>query len=175
VLGRGLRLPEAIALFAAVGLAVTTKATSYALLPAALLVLAVGLARLQGREAANRARSGSDRTPRFPDPGWCLARDRARARPAGGQQGRDRAGQAESDAHELQRTRAGQLHLAVLPSAPFLPEAIRRDAGPAGLEHLAEGRVGALRLARGEVPADRLRRARDLHGRGLCGSSDRGR
>jgi 4-amino-4-deoxy-L-arabinose transferase-like glycosyltransferase len=48
ILKRGLRLPDAVALFAVVGLAVVTKATSYALLPAALCVLAVGTARLQG-------------------------------------------------------------------------------------------------------------------------------
>jgi 4-amino-4-deoxy-L-arabinose transferase-like glycosyltransferase len=50
ILKRGLRLPEAIGLFAVVGLAVVTKATSYAMLPAALLVLAVGLARMQAAQ-----------------------------------------------------------------------------------------------------------------------------
>jgi 4-amino-4-deoxy-L-arabinose transferase-like glycosyltransferase len=47
ILKRGLRLPDAVALFVVVGLAVVTKATSYALLPAVLLALAVGIARLQ--------------------------------------------------------------------------------------------------------------------------------
>lgn len=54
ILKRGLRPVEAVALFAVVGLAVATKATSYALLPAALLVLAVGVVRLR-RAGAPRA------------------------------------------------------------------------------------------------------------------------
>jgi hypothetical protein len=49
ILKRGLRWPEAVALLLVVGLGVITKATSYALLPAALLVLTVGAVRL-GRE-----------------------------------------------------------------------------------------------------------------------------
>jgi 4-amino-4-deoxy-L-arabinose transferase-like glycosyltransferase len=49
ILKRGLRGPEAVALLLVVGLGVVTKATSYALLPAALLVLVVGAVRL-GRE-----------------------------------------------------------------------------------------------------------------------------
>ena len=53
ILLRGLRTVDAIALFAVVGLGIVTKATSYALVPAALLVLAVGYVRLRrasGRE-----------------------------------------------------------------------------------------------------------------------------
>jgi len=46
IIKRGLRAPDAVALLLVVGLGVVTKATSYALLPAALLVLAVGVARL---------------------------------------------------------------------------------------------------------------------------------
>jgi 4-amino-4-deoxy-L-arabinose transferase-like glycosyltransferase len=49
ILKRGLGAPEAVALMLVVGLGVVTKATSYALLPAALLVLTVGAVRL-GRE-----------------------------------------------------------------------------------------------------------------------------
>ena len=49
ILKRGLTLADAAGLFAVVGLAVTTKATSYALVPAALLVLAIGLWRLRRR------------------------------------------------------------------------------------------------------------------------------
>ncbi len=47
ILKRGLRLAEGVALFAVVGLAVVTKGTGYALVPAALVVLAVGYARLR--------------------------------------------------------------------------------------------------------------------------------
>jgi 4-amino-4-deoxy-L-arabinose transferase-like glycosyltransferase len=49
ILKRGLTARDAVALFAIVGIAIVTKATSYALLPAALLVLAVGAARLRAR------------------------------------------------------------------------------------------------------------------------------
>jgi 4-amino-4-deoxy-L-arabinose transferase-like glycosyltransferase len=52
---RGLRPVEAIALFAVTGLAVTTKATSYALLPATLVVLAAGVVRLPRAAAHTRA------------------------------------------------------------------------------------------------------------------------
>ena len=48
ILKRGLTLVDGAALFAGVGLAIVTKATSYALLPAAMLVLGVGVARLRG-------------------------------------------------------------------------------------------------------------------------------
>lgn len=48
ILKRGLSFVDGTALFAVVGLAIATKATSYALLPAALLVLAVGAFRLRG-------------------------------------------------------------------------------------------------------------------------------
>jgi 4-amino-4-deoxy-L-arabinose transferase-like glycosyltransferase len=53
ILRRGLRPVEGVAMFALVGLGVTTKATSYALLPAALFVLFVGALRLRraGRPA----------------------------------------------------------------------------------------------------------------------------
>ena len=47
VLRRGLTAVDGAGLFAVLGLAVTTKATSYALVPAALLVLAIGLWRLR--------------------------------------------------------------------------------------------------------------------------------
>jgi 4-amino-4-deoxy-L-arabinose transferase-like glycosyltransferase len=59
ILKRGLRANEAIALFAVVGLAVVTKATSYALLPGALLVLAVGVARLQAGQLRTRLAIGA--------------------------------------------------------------------------------------------------------------------
>jgi 4-amino-4-deoxy-L-arabinose transferase-like glycosyltransferase len=49
ILKRGLTTRDAVALFAIVGIAIATKATSYALLPAALLVLGVGAARLRAR------------------------------------------------------------------------------------------------------------------------------
>jgi hypothetical protein len=49
ILKRGLTLADAAGLFAVVGLAVTAKATSYALVPAAVLVLAIGLWRLRRR------------------------------------------------------------------------------------------------------------------------------
>jgi hypothetical protein len=49
ILKRGLTLTDAAGLFAVVGLAVTAKATSYALVPAAVLVLAIGLWRLRRR------------------------------------------------------------------------------------------------------------------------------
>lgn len=49
ILRRGLSMSDVVALFAVVGLAVTTKATGYALLPAALLVLTVGAVRLRRR------------------------------------------------------------------------------------------------------------------------------
>ena len=48
ILKRGLALPDAVALFAVVGLAVATKASSYALVPAALVVLGVAVARRRG-------------------------------------------------------------------------------------------------------------------------------
>ena len=54
ILKRGLRPAEGVALFALVGVAIVTKATSYALLPAALLVLAVGAVRLRGSRPAPR-------------------------------------------------------------------------------------------------------------------------
>ena len=83
ILRRGLRLPEAIALFAAVGLAVTTKATSYALLPAALLVLAVGLARLQSEKPRTALAVGAIALLGFLVPaGAWLATARALDRPA---------------------------------------------------------------------------------------------
>jgi 4-amino-4-deoxy-L-arabinose transferase-like glycosyltransferase len=44
---RGLRLAEGVALCAVTGLAIVTKATSYALLPAVLIVLGVGYVRLR--------------------------------------------------------------------------------------------------------------------------------
>jgi 4-amino-4-deoxy-L-arabinose transferase-like glycosyltransferase len=47
VLKRGLTMVDGAGLFAVLGLAVTTKATSYALVPAALLVLAIGTWRLR--------------------------------------------------------------------------------------------------------------------------------
>lgn len=47
ILRRGLTAPDAVALLAVCGLAVTTKATSYALLPAAVLALALGAWRLR--------------------------------------------------------------------------------------------------------------------------------
>jgi len=50
ILKRGLTLTDAAGLFAVVGLAVTAKATSYALVPAAVLVLAIGLWRLRRRD-----------------------------------------------------------------------------------------------------------------------------
>lgn len=49
ILKRGLAFGPALALFLLVGVAVATKATSYALLPAALLVLAVGAMRARRR------------------------------------------------------------------------------------------------------------------------------
>jgi hypothetical protein len=48
ILKRGLSAGSVAALFAIVGLAIVVKATSYALLPAALLVLVVGLRRRHG-------------------------------------------------------------------------------------------------------------------------------
>ena len=58
---RGLRTVEGIALFAVVGLGIVTKATGYAFVPAALLVLTVGYVRL--RRASGRAVR----------PGWAVA------------------------------------------------------------------------------------------------------
>jgi 4-amino-4-deoxy-L-arabinose transferase-like glycosyltransferase len=56
ILKRGLAAPEAVALFAIVGVAVVTKATSYALLPAVLFVLAVAARRrARARRAAGAA------------------------------------------------------------------------------------------------------------------------
>jgi 4-amino-4-deoxy-L-arabinose transferase-like glycosyltransferase len=47
IMKRGLRTLDGAALFAVVGLGIVTKATSYALVPAALLVLVVGYVRLR--------------------------------------------------------------------------------------------------------------------------------
>jgi 4-amino-4-deoxy-L-arabinose transferase-like glycosyltransferase len=47
ILKRGLTLAQGAALLGIVGLAIVTKASSYALLPAALLVLAIGLLRMR--------------------------------------------------------------------------------------------------------------------------------
>ena len=58
ILRRGLTWPLALALFALAGAAGCVKATSYALIPAALFVLAVGLWRLRPR------RAGRGRSPR---------------------------------------------------------------------------------------------------------------
>jgi len=55
ILKRGLALPDAVALFAVVGLAVVTKASSYALVPAALVVLGVGVVRRRRSDARPRA------------------------------------------------------------------------------------------------------------------------
>jgi 4-amino-4-deoxy-L-arabinose transferase-like glycosyltransferase len=54
VLKHGLTARDGIALFAVVGIAVVTKATGYALLPAALFVLAVGFVRRYRQEDARR-------------------------------------------------------------------------------------------------------------------------
>lgn len=47
LLKRGLTLPQGVALLGVVGLAIVTKSSSYALLPAALLALGIGLWRLR--------------------------------------------------------------------------------------------------------------------------------
>jgi hypothetical protein len=51
ILKRGLTLAQGVALLGIVGLAIVTKASSYALLPAALLVLAIGLVRMRAAGA----------------------------------------------------------------------------------------------------------------------------
>jgi 4-amino-4-deoxy-L-arabinose transferase-like glycosyltransferase len=55
LLRRGLTVPGAVAFFGLVGVACLVKATSYALVPAALFVLAVGLRRARGVAFARRA------------------------------------------------------------------------------------------------------------------------
>jgi 4-amino-4-deoxy-L-arabinose transferase-like glycosyltransferase len=83
ILKRGLRGVEAVALFGVVGLAVTTKATSYALLPAALFVLAVGVMRLRRQAVPGTAAIAVTALLAFAVPagGW-LATARALDRPA---------------------------------------------------------------------------------------------
>ena len=92
ILKRGLTPAQGVALLAVVGLAIVTKASSYALLPAALLVLGIGAAapaRAPGRprpgDGRRRRAARADRARRG------VAGHGARARPARGQPGRDRA------------------------------------------------------------------------------------
>lgn len=54
VLKRGLTLAQGVALLGVVGLAIVTKASSYALLPAALLALGIGLWRLRAAAGERR-------------------------------------------------------------------------------------------------------------------------
>jgi 4-amino-4-deoxy-L-arabinose transferase-like glycosyltransferase len=82
ILRRGLSAPDAAALFAVCGLAVTIKATSYALLPAALLVLAVGAWRLRrGLRPLAVAVALAALAFAVPAGGWLIAA-RALSRPA---------------------------------------------------------------------------------------------
>jgi 4-amino-4-deoxy-L-arabinose transferase-like glycosyltransferase len=83
ILKRGLTIPDAVGLFGVVGLGIVTKATTYALLPAALFVLALGAWRLRataGRRIALVSAVGLLALA-VPAGGW-IATARALHRPA---------------------------------------------------------------------------------------------
>lgn len=69
---RGAEPLPAVALLAVTGLAIVTKATSYALLPAVLFALAVGLWRLPRRDRALRIAAGALAALAFPVLVWFL-------------------------------------------------------------------------------------------------------
>ena len=75
MLRRGLTFADGAGLFAVVGLAVTTKATSYALVPAALLVLAIGVWRLRRPALSTALVTGAVAVAAFALPAgtWVLA------------------------------------------------------------------------------------------------------
>jgi 4-amino-4-deoxy-L-arabinose transferase-like glycosyltransferase len=83
VLKRGLTIPNAVGLFGVVGLGIVTKATTYALVPAALFVLAVGAWRLRAAAGQRVALIGAVGLLALavPTGGW-LATARALHRPA---------------------------------------------------------------------------------------------
>ena len=88
VLKRGLTLVDGVALFGVVGLAVLVKGTSYALVPPALLALAVGVWRLRGEGTRQAAGIAAAAVLAFAVPagGW-LAVAHALDRPAVNQVG----------------------------------------------------------------------------------------
>ncbi len=144
--GRG-RPAELIALVVVTGMAVATKATSYALV-AAGGVRARRFAVAAARPPPARGGPGRGRGGRGRAHGGSVVRGGRQLRPPG-------RGTADRHArHPRRRQPLGdrQLHVAVLSAAPAVPTGLRRQrvAAP-GLGPVGQVQLGSLRLARGAV------------------------
>ena len=162
ILRRGLTWPLALALFGLAGAAGCVKATSYALIPAALFVLAVGLWRLRpwragpALAAAAAGAAGLALTLGV----WKFVANARGARDVGAVQRR------HIDRGRAQRPHAALVRVAVLPAAAAVPGRLRVPGPERAARSTAiwlQGAWGVVRLARGQLPADPLRRADRRH------------